>query len=170
MADEDRLDEITKVALELYEKYGADNITIKTPNLTIRIERPIEERVIDKHSFSEAHRYLKNAKHRISDKTPEGYTDCKVNCRNALISALQTLTGKEKVKEAVKELINRGILGEREAEFSENLEKLIVTLHGLDSKKGSHPPMTRSKNDAELALNLTTSVVKYIINQAIRQR
>lgn len=169
MTDEDKLDEIEKVALELYEKYG-DNIIVRTPHFTIRAYRPIEERVIDRYSFTEAHGYLKNAKRRIKSKTPEGYSDCKANCRNALDSTLQILTGRENVREAVKELMNRGILGDREAEFIKNLEKLIVTLRWLDSKKGSHPPMTRSENDAKLALNLTRDIVEYIINQATRPR
>ncbi len=168
--DEDKLDTIEKVALELYEKYGAEEIIIKTPSFTHRAIRPIEERIIDRYSFNEALRYLKNAKRRFNTKTPEGYSDCKANCRNALMSTLQTLTGKEKVKEATKELTNRGVLGKREAEFTETFEKLIVTLHGLDSKKGSHPPMTRSENDAKLALNLTRDIVEYIINQATRPR
>ncbi len=130
----------------------------------------IEELEIDRYSFSEAHRYLKNAKRRIKNKTPEGYSDCKANCRNALMSTLQTLTGKEKVREAATELSKQGILGKREEEFTETFEKLLVLLHGLDSKKGSHPPMTRNEDDAELALGITTSVVNYLINQAIKQR
>lgn len=163
-------DAIEKAALELYEKFGAEKLVIisKKYNVTLTVTRPIEKRVIDRYSFSEAHRYLKNAKRRCNTNTPEGYSDCKANCRNALISTLQTLTGKEKVRESTKALIKRGILGEREAEFTEILEKLIVALQGLDSKKGSHPPMERNKDDAELALNITTSVVKYLINQATR--
>ena len=82
------------------------------------------------------------------------------------MSALKTLTGKEEIREAAKELGNMGILGKRESEFTITFEKLLVTLHGLDSKKGSHPPMTRSENDAEFALNLTRDVVEYIISQA----
>jgi len=170
VTNEERLDEIENVALELYEKYKAVKIEVVTPNYSIKVNRPIEELEIDRYSFNEAHRYLKNAKRRIKTKTPEGYSDCKANCRNALDSILQTLTGKEKVREATRELINQGMLGERESEFTGNLEKLIVTLHGLDSKKGSHPPMTRSENDAKLALNLTRDIVEYIINQATQPR
>jgi len=170
MTDEDRWDEINQVAIDLYEKYNAAKIIVETPNYRIEVNRPIEERVIDRYSFTEAHRYLNNAKRRIKSKTPEGYSDCKASCRNALESTLQILTGKEKVREAVKELINRGSLGDREAEFTKHLEELIVSLHWLDSKKGSHPPMTRSENDAKLAFNLTRDIVEYIINQATKQK
>jgi len=170
MTDEDKLDEIERVALELYEKYGTGKLIVKTPHFTIRAHRPIEQREISRYSFTEAHKYLKNAKRRFNTKTPEGYSDCKANCRNALMSTLEALTGMNTIKEAAKELAKQGILGEREEDFIEAFEKLLAALHGVDSKKGSHPPMTRNKNDAELALNLTTSVVKYIINQAIRQR
>ncbi len=168
--DEDKLDTIEKVALELYEKYGAEEIIIKTPSFTHRAIRPIEERVIDRYSFNEALRYLKNAKRRFNTKTPEGYSNCKANCRNALMSALKTLTGKEEVSEAARELSRQGLLGKREQEFTETFSKLLVILHGLDSKKGSHPPMTRNEDDAELALSITTSVVNYLTNEAIRQR
>jgi len=167
MTDEDSLDTINQVALELYEKYATDNIIVKTPQFTITVTRPIEQREIERHSFSEAYKYLKNAKRRFNTKTPEGYSDCKANCRNALMSALETLTGMNTIKEAAKELHRQGILGEREEEFIEAFEKLLVALHGVDSKKGSHPPMTQNQDDARLALNLTTSVVEYIINQAI---
>lgn len=169
VSDEDKLDEIEKVALELYEKYG-DTLIIKTPNFTIRAQRPIREIAKDGYAFNEAFRYLKNAKRRIKTKTPEGYSDCKANCRNALMSILQALTIKENVKEAAKELHDQGIFGEREEEFVITFDKLLRILHGIDSKGGSHPPMTRNENDAELALGITTSVINYIINQSTRLR
>lgn len=170
MTDEDKLDNIEQVALDLYEKYKPLKMIIDTPNYHFEVNAPIEERVVYRDAFSEAHKYLKNAKRRCNTKTPEGYSDCKANCRNALISTLQTLTGKEKIKEATKELINHGMLGEREAEFIETFEKLLTTLFGLASKKGSHPPMTRNKNDADLALNLTAGLIDYIVNQATLPR
>ena len=168
--DEDRLDIIEKVALELYEKYKAVKIIVEIPNYRIEVNRPIEELVIDGYSFNEAYRYLKNAKRRFNTKTPEGYSNCKADCRNALMSALKIMTGKEKIREAATELSKQGILGKREEEFTETFEKLLVILHGLDSKKGSHPPMTRNEDDAAFALNITKDVVNYIINQATRPR
>ena len=172
MTDEDRLDTINQVALELYEKFGAEELEIilKKYNSTIRAHRPIEERVIDRYSFNEAHKYLKNAKRRFNTKTPEGYSNCKADCRNGLMSALKTLTGMNTIKEAATELRRQGILGKREEEFYKTFGNLLEILHGIDSKKGSHPPMTRNENDAELALDLTTGVVKYIVNQATRPR
>jgi len=170
MTDEDELDNLEQVALDLYEKYKPIKMIIDTSNYHFEVNVPIEQRVIYRETFSEAHRYLKNAKRRCNTNTPEGYSDCKANCRNALISTLQTLTGKEMIKEATKELINHGMLGEREAEFIETFEKLLTRLFGLASKKGSHPPMERSGNDAKLALNLTRDIVEYIINQATLPR
>jgi hypothetical protein len=170
MTDEDKLNEINQVALELYEKYRTDNIIVKTPNFTIRVTRPIEEREIERYSFYEAYKYLKNAKRRFNTKTPEGYSNCKADCRNALMSTLETLTGMNTIKEAAKKLHSQGILGEREEEFTKTFDNLLGILHGIDSKKGSHPPMTRNENDAELALDLTTGVVKYIVNQATKPR
>ena len=167
MPDEDKLDEINQVVLDLYEKSKAVKITVVTPYSTIEVNRPIEEVVREGSPFNEAHGYLNNAKRRIKTKTPAGYSDCKTNCRNALLSILRELTGKERVREAAKELTNQGILGERESEFTETFEKLLGILHGLDSKEGAHPPMTRNENDAKLALNLTRDIVEYIINQAI---
>ena len=167
--DEDRLDIIERVALELYEKYKAVKITVETPNYSIEVNRPIGEIAREGYPFNEAFRYLKNAKRRIKTKTPEGYSDCKANCRNALMSILQALTVKENVKEATKELHHQGIFGEREEEFIITFDKLLRALHGIDSKGGSHPPMTRNENDAAFALNITKDVVNYIINQVTSQ-
>jgi hypothetical protein len=169
VSNEDKLALIEKVALELYEKYG-DNVIVKTPHFTISASRPVKQQEIDKYSFNEAYSYLANAKRRFNAKTPEGYSDCKANCRNALMSALEALTSMSTIKEAAKELHRQRILGEREEEFIKTFDELLVILHGIDSKRGSHPPMTRNESDAELALNLTTSVVKYIINQATKPR
>lgn len=124
----------------------------------------------DKLAFSESFQYLEDAKARFDTKSAVGYSGCKANCRNALMSALKILTGKEEISEAARELVRQGILGKREKEFTETFSKLLVILHGLDSKKGSHPPMTRSEDDAELALSITTSVVNYLINQSTRPR
>lgn len=125
---------------------------------------------LDKKAFGEAYDYLENAKERLNSKKPEGYSDCKTNCRCALISALRTLTHKEKVSEALEELHRQGIFGKREKEFIETFDKLLETLHGIDSKKGPHPPMTRSAYDAEFAFNITQSTIHYIVNQATHPR
>jgi len=125
--------------------------------------------ILDKLAFSESYQYLENAKARFDTKSAVGYSDCKANCRNALMSALKTLTDKEDVSEAARELSRQGILGEREKEFTETFNKLLVILHGLDSKKGPHPPKTRDEDDAELVLGITTSILNYVTNQAIKR-
>ena len=126
--------------------------------------------VLGEPAFSEAYQYLENAKTRFDTQTAVGYSDCKTNCRSALISALKTLTGKEDTREAVRELGKQGILGEREQGFIESFAELLPRLYGLVSKKGAHPPMTREEDDAKLALSITTSIISYITNQATRQR
>lgn len=176
--DKIKLATATQAALDLFEKSKAERIVLDTPNgHHVEIDRRKEWKsakdsqapaILDKLAFSESYKYLENAKARLDTRTPEGYLNCKADCRNALMSALKTLTGKDTIKEAAKELHRQEILGEREEEFTKTFDNLLGILHGIDSKKGSHPPMTRNENDAELALNLTTSVVKYIINQAIK--
>lgn len=126
--------------------------------------------MIDKNAFRESYDYLNNAKSRLETKTPEGYSDCKTNCRCALISTLKTLTGKEKVEEAAKELHRQKILGEREEEFITAFVKFLVLLHGVISKKGPHPPMTRIEYDAQFALDTTTIIINYIVNQSTQPR
>lgn len=126
--------------------------------------------IADKLAFSESYQYIQEAKARFDTKTAVGYSGCKANCRNALVSALTTLTGKEDVREAAKELGKQGILGKREEELIESFGELLVKLYGLASKKGSHPPMTRQADDAELVLGITTSILNYVTNEAIRQR
>ena len=148
---------------------------VRKPYLKQLVEQYLQERIrplimLDKLGLSESLRYLQNARNRFETKTAEGYSDCKANCRNALISALKTLTGKEDIREAVRELDKQGILGKREQEIIESFGELLVKLHGLASKRGSHPPMTMEEDDAELVLSITTSIISYITNQATRQR
>ena len=172
---------VSQVVINLYDTSLDDRIVLDTPSgyhFEVSRSRGIEDNrdtqssstTIDKLVFNEAYQYLENAKIRLDTKTATGYSDCKANCRNALMSALKTLTGKEEVREAAKELGNQGILGKREKEFTETFNKLLVVLHGLDSKKGSHPPMTQEEGDAELVLGITTSILNYVTNRAIKQR
>ena len=176
-----QLSNVAKAVIRLYEKSpsarikvrASDGAYIELDNREIRETIVDSQRppvVLDKLVFNEAYQYLENAKTRFDTQTAVGYSDCKTNCRSALISTLKALTGKEDVREAAKELGKQGILGKREEEFIESFGELLVKLHGLASKKGPHPPMTRNEDDAELALSITTSVVNYLINQATRLR
>lgn len=168
-------------ALDLFKKSKGKKVILDTPEgYHIEVEgekgrEPVEvsqgpSAVLDEVAFSEAYQYLQNAEARFDTKSAVGYSDCKTNCRNALISALKTLTGKEDIREAVRELGKQGILGKREQEFIESFAELLVKLYGLVSKKGAHPPMTREEDDAKLVLSITTSIISYITNQATRQR
>jgi len=176
-----QLGNVAKAIIRLYEKSpsarikvrASDGAYIELDNREIREAIADSQRhpvVLDKLVFSESYQYLENAKARFDTKTAVGYSDCKANCRNALMSALKTLTDKEEVSEAARELGRQGILGKREKEFTETFNKLLVILHGVVSKKGPHPPMTRNEDDAELALSITTSIITYITNQATKPR
>lgn len=147
----------------------------RKPYLEQLVGQYVQERIrplimLDKIGLTESLRYLQNARTRFDTKTAEGYSDCKANCRNALISALKTLTGKEDIRDAVKELGKRGLLGKREQEFIESFSELLAKLYGLASKRGSHPPMTIEEDDAELVLSITTSILNYVTNRAIKQK
>jgi len=131
----------------------------------------IEERIrplvlLNKLGLNESFIYLQNAQSRFEARTPSGYSDCKANCRNALISALRALSGTKNVREAVKELARKGIIGEREEELIESFENLLVKLMGVLSKKGPHPPMP-SGEEAEFALRMTNAVLDYVAKRAI---
>jgi len=120
--------------------------------------------------LSEALRYLQNARARFETKTPEGYADCKTNCRNVLVSAIKALTGQENVREGIKILGKQGLLGEREEELIRAFGEFLAKLYSVASKKGPHPPLTIEEEDAELVLSLTTSILNYIVNKAIKMR
>lgn len=124
--------------------------------------------ILNNLGLGEAMRYLQNARMRFDTKTPEGYSDCKTNCRNALVSAIKALTGKENIRDSVKELGKQGILGEREEELVNAFADLLAALHSVASKKGPHPPLTTEEDDANLILSLTTSFLTYIANRAVR--
>jgi len=145
----------------------------RRPYLEQFVRQYIQERIrpliiLDKLGLSESFRYLQNARARFDTKTAEGYSDCKANCRNALISALKTLTGEENIREAVKELGKQGILGKREKEFIESFGDFLGKLYSLASKKGPHPPLTAEEDEAELVLSVTTSILNYVANRAVK--
>lgn len=176
-----QLGNLAKVVVGLHEKSpearikirASDGSYIEIDNREIREaigESQCPPTVVDKLAFNESYKYLENAKSRFDTKSAAGYSDCKTNCRNALISVLKTLTGKEDVREAASELGKQGILGKREEEFTKSLGELLAKLHGLASKKGPHPPMTVEKDDAILVLDITTSIVRYITNRATKPR
>ena len=131
----------------------------------------IEERIrplilLSKLGLNESFIYLQSAQSRFDTKTPSGYSECKVDCRNALISALKALTGTENVREAVRILGKKEIIGEREEEFIESLENFLVKLIGVLSKKGPHPPMP-TEEEAEFALRMTYAVLDYLAKRVI---
>lgn len=171
----------TQVAINLYDISADDKFIFDTPSgYHFQVYRTKKQKSTDnisdtsiikgKQPFIESQKYLKNAEKHFKNKTPEGYSDCKSNCRNALMSALKELTGRDNVKQAAQELRTQGILGEREEDFTNKLNELLTILHGIDSKKGSHPPMTENENDAKLALDLTTTMLNYIIVQTVKKR
>jgi len=176
-----QLDNLAKVVMGLHEKSpdarikvrAADGTYIEVDNREIREAMKDSKSslaILDKLVFSEAYRYLKHAEDVLNTKTAEGYSDCKTNCRNALLSALKALTGEEKIREAVRELGKQGILGKREQEFIESFGDFLAKIYNLASKKGPHPPLTVEEDDAELVLGITRSILKYITNQATKPR
>ena len=104
------------------------------------------------------------------DFTPEGYSNCKTDCRNAVISALSSLSGTEDIRKAVKILGKKGIIGGREEELITAFENLLAKMKDVLSKKGPHPPMATEEEDAELALNITQALLTYLAKRALRVR
>ena len=125
---------------------------------------------IEKLGLSEAFRYLQNAQQRFYTRTPEGYSNCKTDCRNATLSALSSLSGTDDVRKAVKVLGKKGIIGARGEELVTAFENLLVKMKHVLSKKGPHPPMATEEEDAELALNITQALITYIAKRALRIR
>lgn len=119
--------------------------------------------------ITEALTYLENARKRFDMGEPAGYSDCKANCRNALLSLIQTLTQTDRIRDGIKKLHSEGLLGERETEIVESIEDLTARLHGLASKTGSHPPMADA-DDALFTLRLTDAVVTYITSIVAKAR
>lgn len=120
--------------------------------------------------LSEAWTYLQNARARFETKTPAGYADCKSNCRNALVSCIKALTGQENVREGARILGKQGLMGEREEEVIKAFGELLAKLYSVASKKGPHPPLAMDEEDAELVLGLTTTILNFIANKAIKKK
>ena len=125
---------------------------------------------IKKLGLTEAFRYLQNAQQRFYTRTPEGYSNCKTDCRNAIFSALSSLSGTDNVRKAVKMLGKKGIIGGREEELIIAFENLLAKMKDVLSKKGPHPPMAAEEEDAELALNITQALLTYLAKRALRVR
>lgn len=123
---------------------------------------------IENLGLTEAFRYLQNAQQRFYTRTPEGYSNCKTDCRNAIISALSSLSGTEDVRKAVKMLGKKGIIGTRDEELIAAFENLLAKMKGVLSKKGPHPPMAIDEEDAEFALNITKALLTYLAKRALR--
>ena len=123
---------------------------------------------IKKLGLSEAFRYLQNAHKRFFTRTPEGYSNCKTYCRNAIFSALSSLSGTDDVRKAVKILGRKGIIGAREEELITAFENLLAKMKDVLYKKGPHPPMAAEEEDAELALNITQALLTYLAKRALR--
>jgi hypothetical protein len=123
---------------------------------------------IKKLGLIEAFRYLQNAQQRFHTRTPEGYSNCKTDCRNAVISALSSLSGTEDIRKAAKILGKKGIIGGREEELITAFENLLAKMKDVLSKKGPHPPMATEEEDAEFALNITQALLTYLAKRALR--
>ncbi len=119
-------------------------------------------KVADELGITEAFEYLANAKARFDTGGATGFSDCKANCRNAIKSLMIGLAKTEDINLAMKQLNKEGLLGKREAEVVEAISNLISKLHGLASKKGTHPPLA-DEDDALFTLKLTNSAVEYIV-------
>jgi len=179
--DKIKLATVTEAAIGLFKESKGGKTILHTPE-GFHVELDSKEThelikdsktslaTLNKTALSESYRYLKHAEDVLNTGTAEGYSDCKTNCRNALSSTLITLTGKQNIREAVKELYTQGIIGEREEEFIESFGQLLVKLYGLASKGGPHPPMTTEKDDAELVFSITASIVSYVANQATKPK
>ena len=146
----------------------------RRPALEMVVQKYIADRIqplvkLQGLGLTDSLRYLQNARSRFETQTPEGYADCKSNCRNALVSCMQVLTGQEDLREGAKILGKQGIIGEREAELIQAFADLFGKLYGVASKKGPHPPFAE-QGDAALVLGITTSVLEYVANRAIAQK
>ena len=160
-----------------YFSFSTSLLDANTKSRDIAFERVsneyVEERIrplilLSKLGLNESFTYLQSAQSRFDTKTPSGYSECKTGCRNALISALKALSGTENVREAVRILGKKEIIGKREEELIESLENFLVKLIGVLSKKGPHPPMP-TEEEAEFALRMTYAVLNYLAKMVIRK-
>lgn len=128
-----------------------------------------KQKVANALGVTEALTYLENAKARFDAGGAAGFSDCKANCRNAILSLVRGLTGTDNLRNGVKKLDKEGLLGEREAEVVKAIEDLVVKLHGLASKTGTHPPMA-TEDDARFALTLAEATVEYLVRTVAKAK
>lgn len=105
--------------------------------------------LLSKYGLTDCNSYLKAAADSLAKNNPQGFSDCKNNCRKAWDSALEGLTGSKNLDQIALQL------GDKETE-------LFRKLQSFNAKHGSHTP-TPTKFAAELSLNLTRAALKYLL-------
>ncbi|HWZ45502.1 MAG TPA: hypothetical protein VNW97_18655 [Candidatus Saccharimonadales bacterium] len=113
-------------------------------------------------SLTQVGGYLENARQRLGEGTPTGWSDCVANCRNALQTAVTQMTGEGQLSPGLRKLKDVCQFGEREIEFVERLEKLLLTSKDLLSKTGAHPPLP-GYHFAAFALEMTTVALRFMV-------
>jgi hypothetical protein len=63
------------------------------------------EEKADQLGILDAITYLENARERLKSGEVAGFSDCKANCRSALVSFVSTLSGKPKIREGIRNLL-----------------------------------------------------------------
>lgn len=118
--------------------------------------------LLRKHGFHEAGDFLSNALELVQDDKPVSFSDCKNNCRKAIVSFFKKTTGSENFREALKILAKNKIIGDAEAELLDAFDELAAKLRDFLAKKGSHPPVAQ-KEEARLAVEVTQAFLRYLV-------
>jgi len=119
-----------------------------------------------KYGFKDSAEYFSRAKTLLQENEPIEFSDCKNNCRKSLAEFFDKATGTQDFRKAIRILVKKKIMGEREEELINAFDELLGALSGFLAKKGSHPPMPL-KEEARLAVEITEAFLRYMVTKFI---
>jgi hypothetical protein len=124
------------------------------------VDRSIDD-LLRSASMQEAADYLRNASQRLAEGTAVEWSDCVANCRNALQTAVGQLTGEGHLPAGVKKLKEVCGFGDRELEYVQAVDALLLASKNLLSKSGAHPPP--DYHFAAFAMDQTVATLRFIV-------
>lgn len=152
------------------EKWFVLNVTSINSARRCSVRQPVPtdedvDQALVEAGLVQAATYLNQAKERLSEGTPAARSECKANCRNALQSVIEQLTGVKGMTTGIPKLKDVLGWGVREKDYLKAFDKLLSESMQILSKAGPHPPMPDA-SAAIFSFEITKATLKFLANCA----
>lgn len=122
-----------------------------------------QQRIMEVLGTDEVARHLSKADYLLQMPNETDWGDAKSQARKALEALALSITGKTHLKGLARNLKKKGLLGGTEADWIESFEKLLGSIYGLASKKGSHKP-NPTHLEAVFCVRIAKELVSYVVS------